>query len=213
MWWTLLACSSSLACSSCAEPPAPPQALSAKTRSVASSPTTSSAALALRLLAPLMPIFPSPHCCRRESLKRRPTQSWLLHRDHTPLWGQAYHSNRLSLVLHRHCLRVANFGELFKAEVQLRRIYLPRHWLSLSPMPDEERVLRRRHRAHPLQPGHLFDPVSVQKPSTKTIKILKEALRTQHRRAERVLEVYSPSILYLVSYLFDLHLFTRRRWG
>src|SRR5215210_969858 len=68
MWWTLLACSPSLACSppSCAEPPAPPQALSVKTRSVTSSPTTSSAAHALRLLTPVMPIFPSPDRCRRE---------------------------------------------------------------------------------------------------------------------------------------------------
>src|SRR5215211_3145337 len=66
MWWTLLACSSSLACSSCAEPPAPPQALSVKTRSVPSSPTTSSAAHALRLLTPVTPIFPSPHRCGRE---------------------------------------------------------------------------------------------------------------------------------------------------
>src|SRR5215208_1632204 len=50
----------------CSWPPAPPQALSAKTRSVASSPTTSSAAQALRLLTLVMPIFPSPHCCGRE---------------------------------------------------------------------------------------------------------------------------------------------------
>src|SRR5215212_9392296 len=62
MWCTLLACSSSF----CAEPPAPPQALSAKTRSVTSSPTTSSAAHALRLLTLVMPIFPSPHRCGRE---------------------------------------------------------------------------------------------------------------------------------------------------
>src|SRR5215208_2805983 len=53
-----------LACSSW--PPAPPQALSVAARSVTSSPTTSSAALALRLLTPVMPIFPSPHRCGRE---------------------------------------------------------------------------------------------------------------------------------------------------
>src|SRR5215204_4072483 len=48
-------------------PPAPPQALSVKTRSVPSSPTTSSAALALRLLTLVMPIIlPSPYCCGRE---------------------------------------------------------------------------------------------------------------------------------------------------
>src|SRR5215203_5087762 len=53
-----------LACSSW--PPAPPQALTAKTRSVPSSPTTSSAAHALRLLTLVMPFFPSPDRCRRE---------------------------------------------------------------------------------------------------------------------------------------------------
>src|SRR5215204_1387357 len=48
-------------------PPAPPQALSVKTRSVPSSPTTSSAALALRLLTLVMPIIlPSPYYCGRE---------------------------------------------------------------------------------------------------------------------------------------------------
>src|SRR5215203_2533696 len=46
--------------------PAPLQALIAKTRSVASSPTTSSAALVLRFLTLVMPIFPSPDRCRRE---------------------------------------------------------------------------------------------------------------------------------------------------
>src|SRR5829696_2454133 len=52
----------------CSPPPLapPPQALSAKTRSVPSSPTTSSAALVLRFLTPVMLIFPSPDRCRRE---------------------------------------------------------------------------------------------------------------------------------------------------
>src|SRR5829696_596497 len=56
-----------LASSSC--PPASPpplQALSAKTRSVTSSPTTGSAAHALRLLTLVMPIFPSAHSYGRE---------------------------------------------------------------------------------------------------------------------------------------------------
>src|SRR5919112_4684936 len=39
-----------------------------------------------------------------ESLKRRPTESWLLHGQHTPVSGQTYHSNRLSLVLLGRCL-------------------------------------------------------------------------------------------------------------
>jgi hypothetical protein len=45
-----------------------------------------------------------------------------LQAHHTPLWGQVYHSNGLSLVLLRRCLRITNFLELRKAEVQLRRI-------------------------------------------------------------------------------------------
>src|SRR5829696_3906037 len=68
-----------------------------------------------------------------ESLKRRSTESWLLHREHTPLWGQAYHSNRLSLVLLGRCLRVANFVELRYGEV--RRIHLLR-----TPMNTGKRV-------------------------------------------------------------------------
>src|SRR5215208_8298076 len=73
--WTqprILACW--LACC-CSPPPLapPPKALSAKTRSVPSSPTTSSVVHAFRLLTLVMPIFPSPHCCRIEFLMiRRP---------------------------------------------------------------------------------------------------------------------------------------------
>src|SRR5215204_6560089 len=105
MWWTLLACSSLACSSSCAEPPLP-QALSAKTRSVPSSPTTSSAAHALRLLTLVMPIFPSPHCCGRErALSAAPPGVGRYMGTILPYGGQTYHSNGLSLVLLRRCLR------------------------------------------------------------------------------------------------------------
>src|SRR5215211_486368 len=55
---------------------------------------------------------------------RRPLFSNI--RSILPYGGQAYHSNRLSLVLLGRCLRVANFRELRKSEVQLLRIPLPR---------------------------------------------------------------------------------------
>src|SRR5688572_20304746 len=45
-----------------------------------------------------------------------------LQAHHTPLWGRVYHSIGLSLRLLRRCLRITNFLELRKAEVQLRRI-------------------------------------------------------------------------------------------
>src|SRR5215204_1490006 len=105
-------------------PPAPPHAFSAKTRSVPSSPTTSSAALALRLLTPVMHLPFSSLLSKGESLKRRPTESWLLHGQHTPLWGQVYHSNGLSLRLLGRCMPITNFVELRKGEV--RRIPLKR---------------------------------------------------------------------------------------
>jgi hypothetical protein len=41
-----------------------------------------------------------------------------LQAHHTPLWGQVYHSNGLSLRLLRRCLRITNFLELRKAEVR-----------------------------------------------------------------------------------------------
>src|SRR5829696_8221480 len=40
-----------------------------------------------------------------------------LQAHHTPLWGQVYHSNGLSLVLLRRSLRIANFLELRYGEV------------------------------------------------------------------------------------------------
>src|SRR5215212_10286057 len=49
-----------------------------------------------------------------------------LQAHHTPPSGRVYHSNGLSLRLLRRCLRITNFLELRKAEVQLRRIPLKR---------------------------------------------------------------------------------------
>jgi hypothetical protein len=49
-----------------------------------------------------------------------------LQAHHTPPSGRVHHSNGLSLRLLRRCLRITNFVELRKSEVQLRRISIPR---------------------------------------------------------------------------------------
>src|SRR5215217_4328993 len=49
-----------------------------------------------------------------------------LQAHHTPPSGRVYHSNGLSLRLLRRCLRITNFVERRKSEVQLLRIPIPR---------------------------------------------------------------------------------------
>src|SRR5215208_6343484 len=109
-------------------PPAPPQALSAKTRSVASSPTTSRAAHPLRLLTPLMPIFPSPDRCGRErALSAAPPKLFVTWVPYARRGAGASLKWTIFGVAWS-CLRVANFRESPLAEVHLQHSAWPRSY-------------------------------------------------------------------------------------
>src|SRR5215211_5094130 len=64
-----------------------------------------------------------------------------LQAHHTPPSGQVYHSNGLSLRLLGRCLRITNFVELRKSEVQLRRIPIPRTRVNEGPELHESSAL------------------------------------------------------------------------
>src|SRR5215203_6241701 len=123
----------------CSWPPAPLQALSAKTRSVASSPTTSSSALALRLLTPVMLIFPSPDRCRRErALSAAPPRVGCYLGSILPYGGR-----RITQMDYLWCCLGVTCGS------ELPRIPIPRTWLNRSKKEGRRLLCSEGQHVHP----------------------------------------------------------------